>query len=177
MSKLVEKAYQEILNYLNRTPEEKLVKSFLLSEGYTEKEIIDYEFLFWYIFWIEKKLTEALLVSLKEQSKNPEDLVHESIVKELTLTGKINILRNSLEKNEKGKFKDLLAHIEKINSYRNALFHQKVKIQDILYKKKSITLKETKIKMLEDFFIINLPLINIDKTEEKIKNKLKEFKK
>ncbi len=176
MGELFKKAVKQTQSYIQRLPENKLAKSFIVAEGITEKEMIDYEFLFWHIFWVEKKISSAMAETLKEHAKNPNDLAWDVLVRELDFRGKVSTLKESLPEEYKKKYVPLISYAWKINNLRNQLFHQKSKIGDLAYDGEGVSLRRTKEKMLKDLFDIATPLIDEEEMEKKIKERLEKIK-
>lgn len=137
-------------------------KEFVRGEfGLSDNDVDTADFLFWTIYYHERKLSENIAMVLKEycSGQGMGDLV-DNILKELTFTSKINFLERSIKTREESEsdetyaerkkiWKDYISFLRRLNETRNQLFHQRNSIADLMFNNFSISDHEGKAKLLE----------------------------
>jgi len=138
---------------------DKELETYLVKKAYkfTDEEISSGQFIFWLVYYMEKRLTGMLKNTLKVFVQCSDDSVKKIIdivFEESYLSAKITVLEKSLSdplKMESPETKGLCGYYREINNIRNSLFHNK-EIKDIKYKGKSILDRKTKELMIRDLF-------------------------
>lgn len=133
--------------------DEKMLEIATSLYGVNKSEALSISFVTFLVFECEKKVAEGVEHMMKVTSEKVNEQFMSSMLNELTFTGKINTYENMLKQMYPDGHLSLrgISYFRQLNEIRNKLFHCKIK--DILYKGKSITNINTRVLMIDDYFI------------------------
>jgi len=119
----------------------------------TEEDISASQFIFWLIYYMERRLTDLMKDNLKGFIKCSDGSAQKAtdlILDELHLSGKVRAFEKSLPPSK--ELKRFCDYYMKVNDIRNQLFHNKA-ISTILYRDKSVKNRTIKEIMIKDLFV------------------------
>lgn len=150
-----EAEFKKFIKNVENFSDNEIVYVLPTRRGLLKDEIETAHFIFWLTYDTELRLKE-LALGVMTQGRNKDDyeaiknFVEDSF-DELLLSGKIKIIKKNLRREGScQQYKKLFCVLEKLNSLRNDLFHQKIHIKDLSYEKKPITLRATKNQIIID---------------------------
>ena len=104
-----------------------------------EAEVLAANFVFWFLFYVERKMNQVIFEGLKRQIGTIEDAraiaigeVFDSISDELTFGSTISILEKALRTENPYRGERLISHLRMLNGLRNRIAHGR--IRDLNYK-------------------------------------------
>lgn len=130
------------------------LESHLAREAYNlnDEEISAFNFCFWLIFYLERKLgtlIEDLIYSQMEHKGKDEyskRFVH-TIIQELDFRGKMEAMKSL-----PGDYKKLDSFVSFVYGLRNQIFHNKIDVNELKYQGKLIKEKKVQLKIILDLF-------------------------
>lgn len=149
--------FEEFKNNLIKLNEQDLIYALPVVKHISKEAFDAAQFLFWIIYDIELQLKnitlDAMLIDKKDNGEETKEFI-ENIFEELSLGGKIRFLEKNFKKEAEitkyDGYKDLIKFLQELNTIRNTLFHQKIRVQEIKYRKKLISERSTRDQMIID---------------------------
>jgi len=126
-----------------------IAASFLATTyaDYTQEEFEIVDDVFWFVHCSELDVNRYLRKFFKRASENMDDVIVDSMIKELTFGSKLNFLKGS----ENPYYKNTAKYLRHINDIRNQLFHTRVAPIKLKYKGKLLRKREVRLGMIKDY--------------------------
>ena len=122
--------------------------------GLNDEDIATIDFVFWLVFFVERKLSGIVFNAVKKNATLPEgsqetyDRFFEATAEEMTFGGLINIFEKTMKPLHNWDLKLLSPYLRELNGLRNQVAHGRMK--SLLYRGKDIHQRATKELMWKD---------------------------
>lgn len=122
--------------------------------GLSEEDISTLNFIFWLVFFVERKLSVIVFdsvktnVSVPKESQETYNRFFEATAEEMTFGGLINIFEKTMKPMSNWDLKLLTPYLRELNGLRNQVAHGRIK--SLLYRGKDIYQRATKELMWKD---------------------------